>query len=170
MEEAAELNAQTLKRLKGDRAGLESKDVYEKAQFAAAAAKAELAAAEAELRLLVGPPPKADRPAGPPSAGMPSGPAVDKLEAVVLKPRKLAVDDWKTDVPDGFVALFKEAKLDGVSVRGAYGLRHSNGGSRSGPAVAQLVGELTFAGWVEYMLDEVNTPASQEGMRDEQRG
>jgi hypothetical protein len=136
----------------------------EKAQFLKArpaliGAKADLAAAELELQQLVGPAVKAeakpaDKPAASiqdvPTAKLPTGPAMEKLEAAVRMTVKL---DFKEMEPKKALdGLLTAVRVDPTTVRG---LKLFTLGGRELQKV-DLVGEQTFAGWVQLFLDEYN--------------
>jgi predicted nucleic acid-binding protein len=119
------------------------------------AAKAELAAAELELQQLIGAGVKVEaKPADKseqPTAMLPTGPAMEKLEAAVLMTVKL---DFKEMEPKkAFEGLLSAVRVDPASVRG---LKLFAPLGAKVPKL-DLVGEQTFAGWVQLLLDEFNT-------------
>jgi hypothetical protein len=127
---------------------------YAKAVPALATARAELAAAELDLQQLIGPAVKAEaKPADKPelsAAKLPSGPGVEKMEAAVLMTVKL---DFKgMDRTKAIEGLFAAVKIDPASVRGLKELTATN----ANPSKLDLVGEQTFAGWVQLLLDDYN--------------
>jgi outer membrane protein TolC len=133
---------------------------YAKARPALLGAKADLAAAELELQQLIGPAVKAEaKPADKtggstpdvPTAKLPSGPAMEKLEAAVRMTVKLNFKEMeKQKALEGLLAA---VKVDSSSVRGTNLLTASN----IAPQSFDLVGEQTFAGWMQLILDECNS-------------
>jgi hypothetical protein len=156
----AEEEAAIYDKLKGNPVASE----LEKAQFAKArpaliGAKAELAAAELELQQLVGKGGAAEaKPvdksgASAPdvaTAKLPTGPAMEKLEAAVRMTVKL--DFKKMDKKEALEGLFGAVKVDTGSVRGMKILLAGNVALET----FDLVGEQTFAGWMQLILDEWN--------------
>jgi len=132
---------------------------YMMARPALIGAKAELAATELELQLLVG---KGGAAEGKPaawtldvlSAKLPTGPAMEKLEAAVLMTVKLNFKDMERK--KAMEGLFSAVRVEPETVRG---MKLLDSYVQNPPKI-DLVGELTFAGWVQLYLDEHN---SQKG-------
>lgn len=132
---------------------------YMKARPALIGAKAELAAAELELQQLVGkgvpaeakPADKSGASAADvPTAKLPTGPAMEKLEAAVRMTVKL---DFKEMSPKKALdGLLTAVRVEPATVRG---LKMFELGGRE-LQTFDLVGEQTFAGWVQLFLDEYN--------------
>lgn len=130
---------------------------YMKARPALIGAKAELAAAELELQQLVGKGGVEAKPAASqdvPEAKLPTGPAIEKLEGAVRMTVKLGLKDMEPK--KAMEELFTAVRLDPATVRGLKLLdtfvQH--------PPKIDMVGEQSFAGWVQWLLDDHN---SQKG-------
>lgn len=138
---------------------------YAKARPALLAAKAEVAAAELELQQLVGVPAKADVKADVgkpelPAAKLPTGPAMEKLENAVRMTVKLDLKEMERR--KAIEGLLTAVRVEPETVRG---LKVLNTFVQNPPKI-DLVGEQTFAGWVQLFLDEYNGqhPSSQLGV------
>ena len=136
--------------------GLE-KAQFMKAKPALTGAKAELAAAELELQQLVGKGGVEAKPAASqdvPEAKLPTGPAMEKLEAAVKMTVKLDFKEMETK--KAMEGLLTAVKVDPATVRGLKLLAPPGAMA----VKLDLVGEQTFAGWVQWLLDDHN---SQKG-------
>lgn len=139
---------------KGTAVSALEKAQYMKARPLLIGAKAELAAAELELQQLVGKGGADAKPAAAipdvPTTKLPTGPAMEKLEVAVRMTVKL---DFKDMEPKkALEGLLSAVRVDPTTVRG---LKLFSMEKRDQQRF-DLVGEHTFAGWVQLFLDEYN--------------